>query len=94
MSTMFAQKAYKNLALDIAYPHGWQDHMSHVIASLENLLFTYAITKVRNSCVVPMQLISAFVSYYIDSTFPLLPKSEISSLWPLSVAVQPRLCWT
>ena len=26
---------------------------------------------------------------YIDSTIPLLPKSEISSLWPASVAVQP-----
>ena len=26
---------------------------------------------------------------YTDSTIPLLPKSEISSLWPSSVAVQP-----
>ena len=30
---------------------------------------------------------------YIDSSIPLLPKSEISSLWP-SLAVQPGLCWT
>ena len=29
-----------------------------------------------------------------DSTIPLLPKSEISSLYPYSVAVQPGLCWT
>ena len=29
---------------------------------------------------------------YIDRTIPLLPKSEISSLWPSSVAVQPGLC--
>ena len=31
---------------------------------------------------------------YIDSTIPLLSKSEISSLWPSSVAVQPGLCQT
>ena len=31
---------------------------------------------------------------YIDSTFPLLPKSEISILKPSSVAVQPGLCLT
>ena len=31
---------------------------------------------------------------YIDSTIPLLSKSEISSLWPFSVAVQPGLCRT
>ena len=29
---------------------------------------------------------------YKDSTIPLLSKSEISSLWPSSVAVQPGLC--
>ena len=31
---------------------------------------------------------------YTDSTIPLLPKSEISSLYPSSVAVQPGLCGT
>ena len=31
---------------------------------------------------------------YKDSTIPLLPRSEISSLWPSSVAVQPGLCGT
>ena len=31
---------------------------------------------------------------FIDSTIPLLPKSEISNLWPSSVAVQPGLCGT
>ena len=31
---------------------------------------------------------------YTDSTIPLLPKSEISSLLPSSVAVQPRVCRT
>ena len=31
---------------------------------------------------------------YTDSTIPLLPISEISSLWPSSVAVQPVLCRT
>ena len=31
---------------------------------------------------------------YTDSTIPLLPKSEISSLQPYSVTVQPGLCGT
>ena len=31
---------------------------------------------------------------YTDSTIPLLSKSEISSLWPSSVAVLPGLCQT
>ena len=31
---------------------------------------------------------------YIDSTIIILSKSEISSLWPSSVAVQPGLCQT
>ena len=31
---------------------------------------------------------------YTDSTIPLLPKFEISSLWPSSVAAQPGLCRT
>ena len=31
---------------------------------------------------------------YTESTIPLLPKSEISSLWPSSVAVQTGLCRT
>ena len=31
---------------------------------------------------------------YIDSTIPLLSKSEISSLWPSSVAIQPGMCRT
>ena len=32
--------------------------------------------------------------HYIHSTTLLLPKSEISSLLPSFVAVQPGLCWT
>ena len=31
---------------------------------------------------------------YVNSTIPLLPKYEISSLWPSSVTVQPSLCGT
>ena len=31
---------------------------------------------------------------YLDSMIPILSKSEISSLWPSSVAVQPGLCRT
>ena len=32
--------------------------------------------------------------HYIDRTIPSLPKSEISSMKPSSVAVQPALCQT
>ena len=32
--------------------------------------------------------------HYTDSTIPLLPKYEISSIWSSSVAVQPDLCGT
>ena len=32
--------------------------------------------------------------HFIDSTIPLLPESEISSLYPSSMAVQPGLCGT
>ena len=32
--------------------------------------------------------------HYLDSMITLLSKSEISSLWPSSVAVQPGLCPT
>ena len=31
---------------------------------------------------------------YTDSTIPLLPKSEVSSLYPSSVSIQPGLCRT
>ena len=31
---------------------------------------------------------------YTDSTIPLLPKSEVASLYPSSEAVQPGLCRT
>ena len=40
-----------------------------------------------------MQLICAFV-FVTDRTSPLLPKSEISGLWPSSTTVQPSLCQT
>ena len=32
--------------------------------------------------------------HYTGSTIPLLPKSEISSLWPSSVTEEPSLCRT
>ena len=62
------------------------------VASCENLLFAYAKTNAQISCNVTVQLISIFVLFYITSTIPLLPKSEISSLKPSSVVVQPGLC--
>ena len=41
-------------------------------------------TKALISCAVMVQLISAFGFCYIDSTIPLLPQFEISSLKPSS----------
>ena len=46
--------------------------------------------QLRSSCAADQGLCFC----YMDSTIPLLPKSEISSLYPSSVAVQPSLCWT
>ena len=31
---------------------------------------------------------------YMDSTIPLLSKSEVVSIWSSSVVLQPGLCWT
>ena len=46
--------------------------------------------ELRSNCVV----LQRFYFRYIGSTIPLLPKSEISSLYPSSVAVQLVLCPT
>ena len=46
-----------------------------------------------HGCAVTVQLISVFV-FASDSTIPLLPKSEVASLYPSSEAVQPGLCRT
>ena len=56
--------------------------------------FAYAKTKRQISCALTAQLISALCFCYIDSTNPLFPNSEISSLLPSSMAVQPGLCRT
>ena len=55
------------------------------------VFFAYAKTKMQTSCSVIVQLISAFVFYDIDSTIPLLSKSEVSSHWSSSVTV--RTAW-
>ena len=44
--------------------------------------------QLRSNCEVDQRLCFR----YISSTIPLLPKSEISSLYSSSVAVQPGLC--
>ena len=51
----------------------------------------YAKTKTHISFAVTDQRLCF---RYTDSTIPLLPKSEISSLQPYSVAVQSGLCGT
>ena len=66
-------------------------HMSHVV---RKPAFAYAKTKTQISFAVTAKLISAFVFCYTDSTFPLLPKYGISSLYASSVIAQPGLCWT
>ena len=55
--------------------------------------FAYAKTKAQISCAVTAQLIS-LCFHYVNSTIHLLPKYEMSSLLPSSVAVQPGLCRT
>ena len=45
--------------------------------------------QLRSNCAADQRLC---FRYTINSTMPLLPKSEISSLKPSSVAVQPGLC--
>ena len=71
-------------------------YLSENSSSFEQLhektcFFAYAKTKAQISCTVTAQLISAFVfATYIGSTIPLLSKSEISSLYPSSVVVQPN----
>ena len=57
-------------------------------------IFAYAKTKMQISCAVTTLLILHLCFHFIDSSIPLLPKYEISSLQPSSVAVQPGLCRT
>ena len=59
----------------------------------KHALYIYKNTDVdllRSNCAADYRL--CFL--YIDSTIPLLPKSEISSIQRSSVVVQPGLCWT
>ena len=49
-------------------------------ASCENQIFAYAKTKTQISFAVTVKLIRAFVFTIMDSTIPLLPMYEISSL--------------
>ena len=46
--------------------------------------------QLRSNCAADQRLCFR----YTDSTIPLLPRSEISSLWSSSVVVQPGLCQT
>ena len=61
--------------------------------------FAYARTKTQISFAVTQlsgnrEADQRLCFRFIDSPIPLLPKSEISSLKPSSVAVQPGLCGT
>ena len=56
--------------------------------------FAYAKTKAQNSCAITVQLINPFVFATVDSTFPLLHKSEISRLLLSPMVAEPSLCQT
>ena len=65
-------------------------HQTYEPRNKKSSVFAYAKTKALISCLETAQLISAFVF----ATIPLLPKFEISSLRPSSVAIQLGLCLT
>ena len=61
---------------------------------MKNRIFAYAKNKDSDQLGGNPEADQRLCFRYTDSIFPLLPKSEISSLYPSSVAVQPGLCWT
>ena len=73
-------------------------HLCCLSCIIRKPAFACAKTKVQISCAIIAQLIRTADQHlyfcYIDSTIPLLPISESSSLQPSSVAVQPGLCRT
>ena len=72
--------------VDIAKAFCYRKNQNVTIVTLvQNALYQRLLTA---------KLISAFCFQYIDSTIPLLSKSEISSLRSSSVALQPGLCRT
>ena len=68
------------------------DHMSRVLGKMAFCI--HAKTKPQISCAVTAQVDQRLCFRYIDTTIPLLYKSEIKSFKPSSVAVQPGLCQT
>ena len=62
--------------------------------SWENLFMPYANNKGTDQPAHPHSLISTFVVRCLDSIISLVSKSEISSLYLASVAVQAGLCLT
>ena len=68
---------------------------SHIWAtSWENLFMQYANNKGADQPAHPRSLISAFIVRWLDSTIPILAKSEISRLQLASVAEQAGLSLT
>ena len=62
--------------------------MSHVMRKPAFCIFeNKGADHLRSNCAADQHLCFR----YIDSTIPHLPKSEISSLYPSSVAIQPGL---
>ena len=66
-------------------------HMSHV---MRNPTFYICENKDADQLRGDREADQRLCFRYIDSTIPLLSKTEISSLEPSSVAVQPGLCRT
>ena len=85
LSTLCCCKSLENLLTKLVY---------YISLIMRKLAFCICENKdadhLRSSCAADKRLCFC----YTDSTIPLLPKSEISSLQPSSVAVQPGLCGT
>ena len=56
----------------------------------ENQIFAYMRNQLRSNCKADQRLCFR----YMDSTFPILPKAEISSFLPYSETVQVDVCQT
>ena len=73
---------------------GIGSHLGHMSLVVRKPAFCICENKdadqLRSNCAADQRLCFR----HTDSTTPLLPKSEITRLYPSSVAVQPGWCWT
>ena len=79
------------LVLIFAQSAEWQDDMSRVVRKPD---FHICENKDADQLRGNREADQRLCFHYMDSTFPPLPKSEISSVYPASVAERPGLCRT